>query len=66
MQVEHRYPFEMLFLSVHFALVDNACREYLFLAELFMVEGQNAQDLFNTVFGKTVQAGARGWQSVPK
>jgi Vps52 / Sac2 family len=33
----------MLFRSVHFALVDNACREYLFLSELFMVEGQNAQ-----------------------
>jgi len=52
---EHKYPFEMLFRSAQYALVDNACREYLFLSELFMVEGQNAQDLFNVVFGKTLQ-----------
>jgi len=52
---EHKYPFEMLFRSAQFALVDNACREYLFLSELFLVDGQNAQDLFNLVFGKTLQ-----------
>jgi len=52
---EHKYPFEMLFRSAQFALVDNACREYLFLSELFMVEGQNAQDLFNVVFSKSLQ-----------
>ena len=52
---EHKYPFEMLFRSAQFALVDNGCREFLFLAEFFMLEGQNAQDLFNLVFGKTLQ-----------
>lgn len=52
---EHKYPFEMLFRSAQYALVDNACREYLFVSELFMVDGQNAQDLFNVVFSKSLQ-----------
>jgi len=54
-KTEHKYPFEMLYRSALYALVDNGCREFLFLAEFFMVEGQNAQDLFNLVFGKTLQ-----------
>ncbi|XP_023342298.1 vacuolar protein sorting-associated protein 52 homolog [Eurytemora carolleeae] len=52
---EMKYPFEMIFRSVQYTLVDNGCREFLFLSELFLVDGQNAQDLFNFVFGKTLQ-----------
>lgn len=55
MKSDTKYPFEYLFRSIQYALVDNACREYLFLSELFMLEGQNAQDLFNMVFNKTTQ-----------
>merc|ERR1719427_652935 len=55
LEKQTKYPFEFLFRSAQYALVDNACREYLFLAELFMVDGQNAQDLFNLVFNKTTQ-----------
>eukprot|EP00058_Branchiostoma_floridae_P023157 XP_002608647.1 hypothetical protein BRAFLDRAFT_97676 [Branchiostoma floridae] len=51
---ETRYSFESLFRSQHFALVDNACCEYLFSVEFFLVQGSPAQDLFNAVFGKTL------------
>ncbi|XP_044268425.1 vacuolar protein sorting-associated protein 52 homolog [Tribolium madens] len=52
-QSKNRYPFEALFRSEQYALVDNACREYLFVSEFFMVRGQPALDLFNQIMGKT-------------
>ncbi|KAL4219562.1 Vacuolar protein sorting-associated protein 52 [Mactra antiquata] len=51
---ENRFTFESLFRSLHFALMDNACREYLFLTDFFMASGTSALDLFNTVLGKTL------------
>ena len=50
---ETKYPMESLFRSHQFALVDNACREYLFISEFFMANHNTAQELFNLVFGKT-------------
>ncbi|KAL8213581.1 UNVERIFIED_CONTAM: Vacuolar protein sorting-associated protein 52 [Gekko kuhli] len=49
-----RYPFESLFRSQHYALLDNSCREYLFLCDFFLVTGTPALDLFNAVMGKTL------------
>jgi hypothetical protein len=49
-----QYPFEALFRSEQYALVDNSCREYLFLSEFFMVHGQEAQKLFSKILGKTL------------
>ena len=49
-----QYPFECLFRSQHYALLDNGCREYLFVSDFFMVTGSSAQDLFNLIFGKTL------------
>lgn len=49
-----QYPFEALFRSEQYALVDNACREYLFITEFFMVRGSQAQDLFNQIMGRTM------------
>jgi len=49
-----RCPYEKLFRSEQFALMENACREYLFLCEFFMVQGNSALDLFTQVFGKTL------------
>lgn len=49
-----QYPYEALFRSEQYALVDNACREYLFVSEFFMVRGQQAIQLFNQILGKTV------------
>lgn len=39
---------------MHFALLDNSCREYLFLADFFMAQNNTAKDLFTAVFGKTL------------
>ena len=49
-----QYTFEALFRSEQYALVDNACREYLFVTEFFMIRGAQAQDLFNQILGKTL------------
>ncbi|KAI4900822.1 hypothetical protein NFI96_026832 [Prochilodus magdalenae] len=49
-----RYPYETLFRSQHYALLDNGCREFLFLSDFFMVTGNSALDLFNSVMGKTL------------
>ncbi|XP_077447521.1 vacuolar protein sorting-associated protein 52 homolog [Stigmatopora argus] len=51
---DSRYPYETLFRSQHYALLDNCCREYLFLCDFFMVAGNSALDLFNNVMGKTL------------
>lgn len=51
---EQKYPYESLFRSLHFALVDNGCREYLFVSDFFIVTGAASQDLFNQIFGKTL------------
>ncbi|XP_055382614.1 vacuolar protein sorting-associated protein 52 homolog [Condylostylus longicornis] len=53
-QQKNRYTFEALFRSEQYALVDNACREYLFVTEFFIVRGSQAQDLFNQILGKTL------------
>ncbi|XP_055640876.1 vacuolar protein sorting-associated protein 52 homolog [Toxorhynchites rutilus septentrionalis] len=53
-QQKIRYPFEALFRSEQYALVDNACREYLFVTEFFIVIGSQAQELFNQIMGKTM------------
>lgn len=51
---EAKHSFETLFRSQQYALVDNACREYLFITEFFMVQENNAQELFNCILGKTL------------
>ncbi|XP_029299386.1 vacuolar protein sorting-associated protein 52 homolog isoform X1 [Cottoperca gobio] len=51
---DSRYPYETLFRSQHYALLDNGCREYLFLSDFFMVAGNSAFDLFNSIMGKTL------------
>ncbi|XP_071386035.1 vacuolar protein sorting-associated protein 52 homolog isoform X2 [Centroberyx affinis] len=49
-----QYPYETLFRSQHYALLDNGCREFLFLSDFFMVAGNSALDLFNSIMGKTL------------
>lgn len=53
-KTEKRYPYETLFRSLQYALLDNSCREYLFLSDFFMVSGSGAQDLYNAIMGKTL------------
>jgi hypothetical protein len=47
-------PYEALFRSLIFTLVDNACREYLFLGDFFLVKSSILMDLFHQVMGKTL------------
>ncbi|KAM9384766.1 vacuolar protein sorting-associated protein 52 homolog isoform 1-T2 [Pholidichthys leucotaenia] len=57
---DSRYPYETLFRSQHYALLDNGCREYLFLSDFFMVVGNSALDLFNSIMGKTLSMFLKG------
>ncbi|CAH2066892.1 unnamed protein product, partial [Iphiclides podalirius] len=49
-----KYPYEALFRSLQYALVDNSCREYLFTTEFFHVKATHAQELFDRILGKTL------------
>ncbi|XP_046675531.1 vacuolar protein sorting-associated protein 52 homolog [Homalodisca vitripennis] len=51
---EKRHPYEALFRSEQYALVDNACREYLFICDFFMVRGNQALELFNRIMSETL------------
>ena len=53
-KMETRFPMEAIFRSHQFALLDNACREYLFLAEYFRLTPNQSLEHFNVVFGKTL------------
>lgn len=52
-QIKNKFPYESLFRSEQYALVDNACREYLFVCEFFMLKGQQALEAFNAIMLKT-------------
>uniref|UniRef100_A0A6A7G1B6 Vacuolar protein sorting-associated protein 52 homolog n=2 Tax=Hirondellea gigas TaxID=1518452 RepID=A0A6A7G1B6_9CRUS len=51
----NRYPFEMLFRSQQFALLDNCCREYVFVSQFFLLNETDALKLFSAVMNNTVQ-----------
>lgn len=50
-----QFSFESLYRSLNYALLDNACREYLFVVDFFAVSGDDALALFNAIFGRTLQ-----------
>lgn len=50
-----KYTPEAIFRTVHYALLDNSCREFLFLRDFFMTVGDSQTcELFNQVFNKTL------------
>lgn len=49
-----QYPYEFLFRSEQYALVDNACREYQFICEYFKLQGHHAMDMFSAVLNNTL------------
>lgn len=59
---ETKYSYEIVFRSQHYALADNACREYLFLCEFFHVERAPAMELFQEVMGKTCTIYMVSWK----
>ena len=50
-----QFSYESLYRSLNYALLDNACREYLFVVDFFAVSGDDALALFNAIFGRTLQ-----------
>ncbi|KAI2807176.1 Vacuolar protein sorting-associated protein 52 [Blomia tropicalis] len=51
---ETNYSLENIFRSIQYAFVDNACREYLFLSEFFMTNSKLSNELFNSIYNKTL------------
>lgn len=63
-----KYPLEEIFRSINYALLDTACREYVFLGDFFLhsfgsplsvtkkvqTSEQAAGSLFEKVFGRTI------------
>ena len=49
-----QYPYEGLFRSTLFALMDNCCREYLFVLDFFGLTPNTAQTFFDDILGKTL------------
>eukprot|EP00053_Salpingoeca_punica_P012338 m.110516 g.110516 ORF g.110516 m.110516 type:complete len:701 (-) comp15917_c0_seq1:1262-3364(-) len=49
-----RLPYERIFRSFQYALLDNCAREFLFCSEFFSVKDARAYEFFKTVMGKTL------------
>ena len=49
------FSFESLFRSLHYALLDCACREYLFILDFFLPSEQARFQMFNLVFQNILQ-----------
>ncbi|TRY62008.1 hypothetical protein TCAL_08474 [Tigriopus californicus] len=52
-KAESKFSYEVLFRSEQFCFLENACREYVFITQFFMVEGNELNDLFHLILGKT-------------
>lgn len=53
-KMDSRFPMEGIFRSHQFALLDNSCREYLFLSEHFRLTPNQSMEHFTVVFNKTL------------
>ncbi|CAF5001796.1 unnamed protein product, partial [Rotaria socialis] len=58
-----QHPFEYLFRSEQFALLDNCCREYLFLCDFFMLDNRAAPKFFMDIFEKTFKLMQKNFES---
>lgn len=53
-KMDMKYPLESIFRSLQFAILDNGCREYVFLSEFFILNPESTEYYFHKVFGKTL------------
>lgn len=51
---DSRFPYEKLFRSLHFALLDTSCREFLFSIEFFKIKEVAALRFFQEVMGRAL------------
>ena len=54
-KVDAHYHYEMLFRSMNYAFLENACREYLFIKDFFLVDQRGNSIMFQNVMGKTME-----------
>ena len=50
-----QFAYEALFRSVHYALMDHACREFLFIVDFFKMPVGGAMEIFKEVLGRTLE-----------
>ena len=50
-----QFPYEALFRSVHYAVMDHACREFLFIVDFFKMPVGGAMEIFKEVMGRTLE-----------
>ena len=60
---DKRFPYEALFRSIQYSLIDNVCAEYSFLVHFFKVKGERAQILFGNVMERTLSLLAKSVES---
>lgn len=60
---DKRFPYEAIFRSIQFSLIDNVCAEYGFLSHFFRVRGEKAQKLFSEVMERTLTLLAKSVES---
>ena len=49
-----QFHYEALFRSVHYAVMDHACREFLFIVDFFKMPVGGAMEIFKEVMGRTL------------
>ena len=63
-QSSHHYPFEALFGSIVWALVDNGCLEFFLISDFFLMTGQPGQELVNHILRKTLLVMLKNFEQV--
>ncbi|KAF6208659.1 hypothetical protein GE061_017117 [Apolygus lucorum] len=53
-KADQRFSYEALFRTEQYALVDNACREFIFITEFFGFKAKIALDVFSQIWGRTL------------
>ena len=53
---DQSHSFESLFRSIHFALLDCACREYLFIMDFYLPSAHVREEMFQFIFQTTLQS----------
>ena len=48
-KAEAKYPYEVLFRSEQYGFLENACREFVFITEFFILQGSEAMEIFNQI-----------------
>ncbi|CAK9304059.1 unnamed protein product [Gordionus sp. m RMFG-2023] len=53
-QQNKKYGFEHIFRSINYAVLENGCREAIFLSDFFLVSSKHSLLLFNAIWGKVL------------